>query len=231
MPDFLDAPDRSPAARANGQPNDYFMVRERITNRNFTDAFLIAPPENDTPFSWPSLYGSSQPLEIDIGCGRGRFLLGRAKNCPHFNFLGIDLSLLRLRKIDRKATSGNLGNIRLIHGEALRILEALPPESVSTFYLYFPDPWPKRRHHTRRLVAPPFVDLIAKALVPKGTIHLCTDHVDYFLAMRHVWQGDRRFSETAPYIPAPEEETDFCLLFESQGLAPNRCSFKKWSPS
>ena len=203
------------------------MVRERITNRTFHDTFLVPPPGQDVLIPVEALYVTPQPLEVDIGCGRGRFLLGRAANCPHFNFLGIDLSLLRLRKIDRRAVAGKLVNIRLVHGEALRTLAALPPESVSTFYVYFPDPWPKRRHHVRRLVALPFVETITKALRPQGKIHLCTDHEDYFLAMQRVWRSDPRYSEIAPYLPAADEETDFCLLFKSQGLAANRCSFEK----
>jgi len=203
------------------------MVRERITNRTFTDVFLIPPPVQDAPLDVHTRYRNSNPLEVDIGCGRGRFLLARAAKCPQVNFLGIDLSLLRLRKIDRKAVAGKLDNIRLVHGEALHILAALPPESVSTFYLYFPDPWPKRRHHIRRLVAPPFVDAISKALVPLGQIHLCTDHQDYFLVMRQVWGADRRYSEITPFIPTPDEETDFCVIFRNQGLSANRCSFQK----
>lgn len=203
------------------------MVRERVSNREFHDAFLLPIPGSGACLPVASSYNTPQPLEVDIGCGRGRFLLARAKSCPQTNFLGIDLSLLRLRKIDRRAQAGALPNIRLVHGEALEILAALPPASVAAFYLYFPDPWPKRRHHSRRLVGPPFVETIAKALTPGGTIHLCTDHVDYFTAMLRVWRGDPRFSETAPYIPTPGEETDFCLIFTGQGLPPNRCSFRK----
>jgi tRNA (guanine-N7-)-methyltransferase len=206
------------------------MVRERITNRIFHDAFLIPPPEQEAQLPLQSFYGALQPMEVDIGCGRGRFLLARANSCPHLNFLGIDLSLLRLRKIDRKAVANDLTNIRLVNGEALRILTTLPTESISTFYVYFPDPWPKRRHHVRRLVAPPLVEAISKALVPNGIIHLCTDHHDYFSAMQHVWRGDHRFTEIAPYIPPPEEETDFCLIFKDQGLVAHRCSFQKKDP-
>jgi tRNA (guanine-N7-)-methyltransferase len=171
-------------------------------------------------------FGIEQPLEVDIGCGRGRFLLAHARNYPHRNFLGVDLSLLRLRKIDRKASAGNIHNIRLINGEALRILAALPERSVSTFYVYFPDPWPKRRHHDRRLVSPSFVDLISKALVPQGIIHLCTDHTEYYSVMQKVWRKDPRYTEIPPYIPTSDEETDFCLIFKNQGLTPNRCSFQ-----
>lgn len=203
------------------------MVRERVSNRDFPQAFLLPYPGPGASLPIDSSYTTVQPLEVDIGCGRGRFLLARAKSHPRMNFLGIDLSLLRLRKIDRRAQAGELTNIRLIHGEALGTLAALPPGSTSTFYLYFPDPWPKRRHHSRRLVAPPFVEAISKALTPGGLIHLCTDHADYFMAMMRVWRADPRFSEAPPYIPTPEEETDFHLIFKSQGLTANRCSFRK----
>jgi tRNA (guanine-N7-)-methyltransferase len=203
------------------------MVRERITNRTFNDTFLAPPSAQDAPSPVRSFYETPHPLEVDVGCGRGRFLIGRATKCPHLNFLGIDLSLLRLRKIDRKAVAGNLANIRLIHGEALHTVAALPTDSVSTFYVYFPDPWPKRRHHSRRLVAAPFVESITNALAPLGKIHLCTDHSDYFMTMQRVWRGDPRYTEIEPYLPSPDEETDFCLLFQSQGLKANRCSFQK----
>ena len=203
------------------------MVRERTTNKLFNDAFIIPTPEPETLLPLSTLFQDTLPVEIDVGCGRGRFLLARASKCPKSNFLGIDLSLLRLRKIDRKAVSGNVTNIRLIHGKALDVLAALPPESVSTVYIYFPDPWPKRRHHSRRLVAPPLTDTLSKALAPAGTIHLCTDHKDYYQEMLRVWRGDQRYMEIAPYIPPPDEETDFCLIFKSQGLDAHRCSFQK----
>lgn len=69
------------------------MVRERVSNRVFDDAFLLTPPETDTVIPLESVYPTTQSLEVDVGCGRGRFLLARARACPHLNFLGIDLVL------------------------------------------------------------------------------------------------------------------------------------------
>jgi len=207
------------------------MVRERISNRVFHDTFLIPIPEGDAPLSIDSLYSIPQPVEVDIGCGRGRFLLARARTCPCINFIGIDRSLTRLRKIDRKAVIGSLDNIRLVKCDALQIIAALPGESVNTFYVYFPDPWPKRRHHSRRLISPTFIDLILKALIPQGTIHLCTDHQDYYTTIVGLWRQDIRFVEIPPYLPSEEEKTDFELIFRSQGLKTHRCSFQTRAPN
>ena len=203
------------------------MVRERVNNRIFTDAFLCVPPDDNRPISLSTLYPGNNPLEVDIGCGRGRFLLARARNQPHLNFLGIDQSRLRLRKIDRKAVAIGLSNIRLMNDDAARILPCLPTESVQTFYVFFPDPWPKRRHHVRRLVSSAFIDLTFQALVSGGMIHLCTDHADYFSSITRCWCNDNRFLPADPFIPTEEEETDFGLIFRAQNRPTNRCSFRK----
>jgi len=203
------------------------MVRERVKNRNFTNQYIVAPSPDESPIPLGLLHPEPRPLEVDIGCGRGRFLLARAQGHPDINFLGIDQSLLRLRKIDRKAVAGGINNICLIQDDALRLLPRLPALSVATFYVFFPDPWPKRRHHSRRLVSPLFIDLIFQSLAPGGMIHLCTDHSDYFSAMSLLWGADRRFQPVEPYIPTDGEETDFELIFRAQNRHANRCSYRK----
>jgi tRNA (guanine-N7-)-methyltransferase len=204
------------------------MVRERVKNRAFHDRHIVPVPLEKESLSM-EIYPASAPLEVDIGCGRGRFLLARAHAHPHRNFLGIDRCLLRLRKIDRKATALELPNIRLVQDDALRLLPQLPAESVAIFYVFFPDPWPKRRHHSRRLVSPLFLNLIFQALAPGGVIHICTDHDDYYSAILHHWRPDIRFRECEPFIPSEAEETDFSLIFRAQGKTANRCSFQKSS--
>lgn len=203
------------------------MVRERVNNRDFNDRFIVPVPPGTNPLPIDGLYPASAPLEVDVGCGRGRFLLARAQAHPAQNFLGIDRCTLRLRKIDRRAEVIGLSNIRLIQGDALPLLSRLPAESASTFYVFFPDPWPKRRHHGRRLISLHFIDLVFRALAPGGVIHLCTDHTDYYSAILKHWCSDSRFSKCEPFIPTEEEETDFGLIFRSQGKSANRCSYRK----
>lgn len=206
------------------------MVRERVKNRNFTDRYLIPPPPEGEMLPLDRWDLAGKPLEIDIGCGRGRFLLARARNHPRIQFLGIDRSLLRLRKIDRNAVSAGLTNIRLLMAEAGALLAALPHSSVQAFYVFFPDPWPKRRHHPRRLVAPPFARHIIAALQPGGTIHLCTDFAEYYQVMCKTMDDQGALEQVAPYEPAPGEETDFELIFRAQGHQPFRCSYRKRCP-
>ena len=202
------------------------MVRERVKNREFTDLNLLSLPEGDA-LPPESCFPIPRPLEIDLGCGRGRFLLAHARLHPQVNFLGIDRSLIRLKKIDRRAAAAGLANVRLIHGEAATILPRLPAGAVTAYYVFFPDPWPKRRHHPRRLVSPGFIDLVFQTLRPGGIINLCTDHPDYFSAIMTAWKVDRRFAPVAPYVPSDDEETDFGMLFRAQNLPVNRCSFRK----
>jgi len=203
------------------------MVRERVNNKVFTDAFFLPCPADDRKFVQGSLFPVERPIELDIGCGRGRFLLARAQSHPDVNFLGIDRSLLRLRKIDRRAVAANLDNIRLINADAMAILPRLPDASASAIYVFYPDPWPKRRHQSRRLIAPLFIERVFHILVPGGIIHLCTDHEDYFAAMTRFWGADTRFRSVTPFLPNEDEETDFGLLFRAQERMAGRCSFQK----
>ena len=136
------------------------------------------------------IFGRKTPLHVDLGCGEGSFLCAMAQRLPDKNFLGIERLLGRIRGAARKAAS--LGNVRLLQIEssyAVRYL--LQAESVETFYLLFPDPWPKRRHHRRRIVTPDFLNSVHAALEQNGVIYIATDHLDYF----------RKIKETAESIP------------------------------
>lgn len=204
------------------------MVRERTSFRDFSDRYILKPGTPAFEAELASVFSSPREVEADLGCGRGRFLLARARQFPERVFVGLERVVLRLRKLDSRALKEGITNIRLIQTEALMaVKDILPPSSISTFYLYFPDPWPKRRHHGRRLVSATFVEAVYKCLRPQGIIHICTDHADYFAAIERLWRQDTRFQECPPYIPGDDEETDFGLIFRRKGLTPFRCSFRK----
>lgn len=204
------------------------MVRERTTFRNFNDRYILPSDKEQAGDGIRAFAAPGVPLEVDLGCGRGRFLIARARCFPHHSFVGIERVLLRLRKVDSRAQKEGLSNIRLIRSDVMTALrEILPPGSVSTFYLYFPDPWPKRRHHTRRLVSPDFIEAVHAALVPGGSIHLCTDHADYYASMERIWRTDSRFAHAPPHMPDENGETDFGLIFRRKALPVYRCSFRK----
>jgi len=125
------------------------------------------------------------PLQVDLGCGDGAFLCELTQKFPEKNFLGIERLSGRVGKACRK--SHKIDNVRILQMEtsyAVRYL--LPPESVETFYLLFPDPWPKRRHHRRRIFTPEFLDSIYTALEDDGVLHVATDHLDYYQHIEHL---------------------------------------------
>lgn len=195
-----------------------------------SESFIIEPPSWTQLLPLNEIFGSAQdrPLEVDLGCGKGRFILASAKANHDTNFLGIDRLLRRLRKVNRKISREGLSNVRLLCIEASCAVEyLLPPLSVSTFYIFFPDPWPKRRHAHRRLFVKSFLDSLHRTLLPGGHVHLATDHTDYFTEICNLFAQDHRFTAVSPFMPAEEERTDFELVFLKQETRISRASFRK----
>ena len=189
----------------------------------------IIPTDWTAPLDLPAVFGRApQRLEVDLGCGKGRFLVARAAAHPATSFLGLDRQTQRLAKVERKAQRAQLANIRLLYAEAAyAVTHLLPPGSVAAYYIFFPDPWPKRRHHRRRLFDAAFLDALNTTLMPRGCIHLATDHLDYFESIRRLLAGDARLVEMEPFVTSPEERTDFELIFLQQNKPIGRCSFAK----
>ncbi len=183
-------------------------------------------PENWLyPADVAGLFPQPGPLAVDLGCGKGRFLLARAAAHPETNFLGIDRMLTRIRKIDGKLLRRGIENVRLWRIEGCYAVTYLIPEAVvDVYYIFFPDPWPKKRHHDHRLFNPRFVDALFRTLKPGGLVHVATDHLPYFEEIAAILRADARFREVPPFIPAPEERTDFELWYHDKTPI-GRCSF------
>lgn len=193
---------------------------------------IFSPHLLPAPLDLARFFGRTAPVEVDLGCGKGRFLLARAVRHPERNWIGTDIQYGRLVKIRSRAEQANLSNLRLLHTETAYALEyLLPPGSVRTFFLFFPDPWPKRKHHRRRLVQAEFFTLIHRALEPGGTLHVATDHAAYFNQIQQAAQADPRFLRASPFVPEATEKTEFETLFSAQGLPIHRYSCQKQSPS
>jgi tRNA (guanine-N7-)-methyltransferase len=132
------------------------------------------------PLPLAALVPGEGPWEIEIGFGKGRELMRRAESVPERRFLGIEMVSRYYRMVRDRAARRGLGNLLLIRGEALYLLAvAIEPGLAAAVHVYFPDPWPKSRHHKRRLVDPESVDLVLRLLAPDGTLYFATDCVDY----------------------------------------------------
>jgi tRNA (guanine-N7-)-methyltransferase len=158
-----------------------------------------------------SLFANTLPLEIELGSGDGSFLTHYAGRHRDRNFIGVERLLGRLRKLDRKSSRLGLTNVRGVRIEAAYFLEyLLPPKSAEVLHIYFPDPWPKRKHRKNRLINPRFPQLAQAALVPGGKAYLRTDDADYFAQMKSVFGTCPAFHE----IPTPDELTGVLTDFE-----------------
>ncbi|RME90375.1 MAG: tRNA (guanosine(46)-N7)-methyltransferase TrmB [Verrucomicrobia bacterium] len=182
------------------------------------------------PVDLAALFPERRPVELELGAGDGSFLLEYAARHPEHNFVGIERLFGRLRKIDRKGRRLGLLNIRGIRIEAAYFMRyLLPPASIVALHVYFPDPWPKKRHRWRRLVNEEFVRLAWNALQPAGCVHLRTDHADYFEQMQTVFAAHPGFEP----VPTPPDllavQTDFEKEFLAEGRAIHRASYRKRS--
>lgn len=125
-------------------------------------------------------FGRSAPLIIEIGCGTGTATAAMAQLEPQFNLIGIEVYKPGLAQLVQRVERERIDNIRLLRGDAVDVLEhMIAPESLTGVRVFFPDPWPKARHHKRRLLQPATLTLIANRLIPGGVLHVATDHADY----------------------------------------------------
>lgn len=173
------------------------------------------------------LFPKPQPLEVELGCGDASFLVEYARRHPERNFIGVERLLGRLRKLDRKGRRAGLTNLRGVRIESAYFLEyLLPPHSVSALHIYFPDPWPKKRHHKHRLINERFPSIVRTALAPDGVIYLRTDDSDYFRQMMEVFGASRGFQQTETPTGLAELLTDFEREFQARGIQTLRAAYR-----
>lgn len=170
------------------------------------------------------LFVTKQPFEMEIGSGKGRFLLERAAKHPERNFLGIDYAWRFLREGKQRADRRAIKNLFFYKAEAGEVVRMLiPDESVDIFHIYFPDPWPKRQQRKRRLLTPEFFQLLHQRLVPGGKLELATDNFEYLIYFKKslVLAGDALWSDVRQSqnerILDPEILTHFEAKYRREG--------------
>jgi len=173
-----------------------------------------APPV--PPIDWAHLFGNAHPVEIEVGFGKGLFLLTTATAHPEINYFGIEIErkyqLFTANRIARR----NLTNVRLAATDAKVLMRTAVPEgSIQGLHVYFPDPWWKTRHHKRRLFTEEFARLCVRVLRPGGILHFASDVEDYFkMVLELVAQVPELRALPPPAETAPQHDLDYLTNFE-----------------
>jgi tRNA (guanine-N7-)-methyltransferase len=179
---------------------------------------IYSPPNWLDHLDWEQVFGNRHAVEVELGCGKGAFLAWAARTHPHINFAGVERQLRRLRKVDQKTQRLGLVNVRLLRIEAGYLVTRLIPDgSISAYHVYFPDPWPKRRHHQRRLFSAEFVEQLERTLRPNGRVHVATDHEEYHQWICRRLTESQKFREQRPLELPDEARTEFERLFLAAG--------------
>ena len=165
------------------------------------------------------LFPGDAPLEVELGSGDSSFLVEYARRHAGHNFIGVERLLGRIRKLDRKGRRAGLTNLRGVRIESSYFLEyLLPPHSAVALHIYFPDPWPKRKHRRHRLINERFPALARQALMPGGTVYLRTDDSNYFEQMTAVFAAAPAFRPVETPGELSALLTDFEKGFHTRGI-------------
>jgi tRNA (guanine-N7-)-methyltransferase len=177
---------------------------------------------------WRRVFANDAPVEIEIGSGDGVFLESWAARCPSRNFLGLERSPAKARRLSERFTRRSLPNVRTLQADARCLVSALVPEgSVAAYHVYFPDPWPKRGHAPRRIFTPDFVTTLARTLVPGGRLWFATDVAGYAgIARGHALRSGF-FREERPRDEHPGLTTSFARKYRADGRALQSFMFER----
>lgn len=198
--------------RENHSPRE---VRERRAVRSFvlrggrlTDGQKRALEElwprwgvdpGDGPLDFADLYGNDAPVILEIGFGDGDATWRMAEAEPQHNFLGVEVHRPGVGRLLLALEEKGIGNVRVVCGDAVELLQAcIAPSSLAGVRVYFPDPWPKKRHHKRRIVQPAFIELLASRMQGGAILHLATDWLPYAEHMLEVMRASRAFENLSP---------------------------------
>lgn len=184
-----------------------------------------APPDL-LPAAW--VIPGAPPLEIDVGCHKGLFLVEMAARYPAHNFFGIECQSDRVARTRKKIQSASFTNAGVTCGDGLEVMRQLPANSADWIHVLFPDPWPKRRHHSRRLVQRRFLEACDLVLKSCGTLRLVTDDAAYAVAMRETVAEFGRFTPATDGREYPL--TEFQKKFRADGREVYAMTFGKAPP-
>ncbi|MGD1219462.1 MULTISPECIES: tRNA (guanosine(46)-N7)-methyltransferase TrmB [Streptomyces] len=225
-PRFPDGPKADPAGSHFERRIRSFQPRRSRVTAGQADALQRLWPkwgldiDGQRTIDLAELFGTDCPVVLEIGFGMGEATAQMAAEDPKTGILAVDVHTPGQGNLLNLADRGGLSNVRVANGDAIILLrEMLRPESLSGLRVYFPDPWPKKRHHKRRLIQPEFLSLVATRLKPGAIVHCATDWEPYAEQMLEVLSAHPDFENTRPdggYAPRPGFRP--LTRFEGQGL-------------
>jgi len=178
----------------------------------------------DCPLDWRQVFGRTAPVVLEIGFGMGETTAAIAAAQPGIDFLGVEMHLPGVGALLRRIDAAGLANLRIARADAVDVVRQIEPGSLAGVHVYFPDPWPKKRHHKRRLLQPPFVHELALRLAPGGYLHVATDWQPYAEEILGVVSAEpllanasEGFAQRPPWRPFTK--------FEQRGLARGHAVF------
>lgn len=196
------------------------------------DFFIYEP--GDLILEPAAVFGNSNPVYIEIGCGKGEFISQYPIHHLNWNFLGFEMREKRIRNILKKLSPELNPNVRIVRRMVdTNIRSLLPADSVQGVFIQHPDPWPKKRHHKRRLIQQSFLDALASVLVLEGQVHIATDHDEYANWIAEVFMNNPNFLSLSDHVmqASPSLDDHIVTWYESEqrrlGFEPNFMLFKR----
>lgn len=214
-----------PAPRRAARIRTFHPRRGRLSTRHL-DALdrlwptygLVIPESPGARLDLPTLFGRRAPVVLEIGSGMGEATVAMAAADVNRDYLAVEVHTPGIANLLAMIEQQGVTNVRIAQGDALDLVRhLLSPQTLDAIHVFFPDPWPKARHHKRRLIQPEHVALLRSRLVPGGTVHCATDWAEYAAAMREVLSADPELvNDHDGYAPRPPHRP--VTRFERRGL-------------
>lgn len=164
------------------------------------EGFVVPWVQLEWPLDWNRVFDREAPLGLELGFGNGAFLVAKARENPAINWVGVEVSWVSVQRLLRRLDREGIANVRIVLGDGAYLLEHLfGPGAVREVFINHPDPWPKKRHHGRRLIHPRFVRILASRLEHGGQVTVATDHADYAGWIAEVLEGQEHLESAFPH--------------------------------
>ncbi len=172
-----------------------------------------------TPEEWSKIFPRSAPVIVEIGCGGGRYIISQAEQHPENNYLAIERANEFFQILKERTAKRKLANLRVCRTDAgFWVMHGFPNQSVSQYHIYFPDPWPKKRHHKRRIFSNAFCEALNRTLKPDGILNFATDHAGYLEEILPVLRANLNITDhPQPWEDAPLGRTNYEIKYMKVG--------------